>query len=495
MFFKLENLKISHKLALLVSVPLIFSCLFLGVFSIMLQQSDAEAKREAHAKNVMLCVERIAEFSMEATAAIPVYVMTRSESFRKQFEKCMNESEKQFRQLDLLLKDDREQSDKLIQWRDTMMRGFKLMAAIEQSLDDDVTNMGLLEIKGITRQLQSLILQETKIRKEFIDELQSQLSRSESNVDALKGAIWALILAVFVFNIGLSFGLVWFITHGVVNRVEALVSNSARVAAGQQLLPLLEGRDEIAKLDHEFHSMAKQLDEAKEREKEVDRLKQEFIAMVSHDLRTPISSVLLITQMLQEGLLGQLNERGRFRVASSEGELMRLLDLVNGLLDLERFDLNNVTLSKEAVDLNVVIERSISSVLSVAEKANVTIQFEKKEADAFADSSGLVQVLVNLLSNAVKFSPSGGKIVVSTEELEDAIEVRVTDEGRGIPADKIDIIFERFKQVEASDRTERKGAGLGLSICKSIVEAHGGAIGVMSEEGKGSTFWFRIPLD
>jgi signal transduction histidine kinase len=112
---------------------------------------------------------------------------------------------------------------------------------------------------------------------------------------------------------------------------------------------------------------------------------------------------------------------------------------------------------------------------------------------AYADADRIVQVLVNLLSNAVKFSPSGSSVIVGASQVDDQVEVRVTDTGRGIPARLLPNIFQRFEQVSASDATEKGGSGLGLAICKDIAELHGGTIGVESEEGKGSTFWFRLP--
>lgn len=115
-----------------------------------------------------------------------------------------------------------------------------------------------------------------------------------------------------------------------------------------------------------------------------------------------------------------------------------------------------------------------------------------ENGELYADADRLVQVLVNLITNAVKFSPAGGTVQVTHKLDEDTLEMRVIDEGRGVPAKYKELIFERFQQVEVGDAKQKGGTGLGLAICKTIVEMHGGIIGVESEEGKGSTFWFRI---
>src|SRR5262249_30236705 len=143
--------------------------------------------------------------------------------------------------------------------------------------------------------------------------------------------------------------------------------------------------------------------------------------------------------------------------------------------------------------LEPVIKRSIKSLFALAAKHRVRLEHEQTELIVHADPDRLVQVLVNLLSNAIKFSSEGSSVVVSAIALEDQVEVRVKDSGRGIPAHMRDTIVERFEQVSATDATEKSGSGLGLPICKEIIDRQGGSIGVDSVEGAGSTFWFRLP--
>ena len=228
--------------------------------------------------------------------------------------------------------------------------------------------------------------------------------------------------------------------------------------------------------------------------KETERLKQEFIAMVSHDLRTPLTTVMMTMQSLSSGAFGDLNEKGSTRITAAQHEVSRLVHLINGLLELDKLEAGHLEVEYNLVDINEVLERSIGSVGYLAEKNGIQITKSVSASDVLADSSSLIQVLVNLLANAIKFSARGSTIEVSAAETAGAVEIRVKDQGRGIPASSIDTVFDRFKQVERADRTDKGGSGLGLAICKSIVEAHKGTIGVESEVGAGSTFWFRIPL-
>ncbi len=245
---------------------------------------------------------------------------------------------------------------------------------------------------------------------------------------------------------------------------------------------------------------------------EVEQLKKEFLAMVSHDLRTPLTTILGSMQLLQTGPLGVLNNKGREHIAIAEAETDRLIALVNTLLDIEKFESGQMELHREMADITQLAKQAINALISQAEKreiellqtveliddnATLTEAEKRSKIDELAtiaiDQASLMQVLINLVSNALKFSPAGTKIVLTTLLRDDEVELRVKDQGRGVPDSMKESIFERFKQVDLTDRTEKKGSGLGLSICKLIVESHDGRIGVDSTVGEGSTFWVRIP--
>ncbi len=228
--------------------------------------------------------------------------------------------------------------------------------------------------------------------------------------------------------------------------------------------------------------------------KEVERMKQEFVAMVSHDLRTPLTSIQAMTSMFADGIYGPISEAGREVLARVRGNVMRLISLVNDLLDVEKMESGHLQLNLKSCSLSEIVSRCLDAVGGYASQQGVNLQADPSEARVYADPDRLVQVLVNLVGNAVKFSPRDSLVRISVLEQDGFVETRVQDSGPGIPSAYRESVFDKFKQVRASDATEKKGSGLGLAICKAIVELHGGTIGVESEEGKGSTFWFRIPL-
>jgi PAS domain S-box-containing protein len=230
--------------------------------------------------------------------------------------------------------------------------------------------------------------------------------------------------------------------------------------------------------------------------KQIDRLKADFVAMVSHDLRTPLNSVQGFLENLGAEAYGNLSEDGYDSLEITEASVKRLIALINDLLDLEKMESGMLELRVAKTDLKTVLSSSIGSVISFAKQADVQV---KIDGDAHvmleADSDRLVQVVVNLLSNAIKFSPRGSTVSIDVTKLPDSLRVNVRDRGRGVPEKMRESIFERFKQVELNDERKKGGSGLGLAICKAIIERHGGKIGVEpGADDVGSVFWFTLPL-
>jgi signal transduction histidine kinase len=213
---------------------------------------------------------------------------------------------------------------------------------------------------------------------------------------------------------------------------------------------------------------------------------------VSHELRTPLTSVRGSLGLLASGAFGELSQEVLDIVAVAERNAVRLTVLINEILDLERLETGIIELQFEQVPVETILSRAVESMATLGHEHGITVEAPEVSSTIWADADRIVQVLVNLLSNAVKFSPPGGVVTISVRPGDGWVEFRVTDRGRGVPKGHLRAIFERFRQVEMSDSRDKGGTGLGLAICKSIVDQHGGTIGVESEEGRGSSFWFRI---
>jgi PAS domain S-box-containing protein len=227
--------------------------------------------------------------------------------------------------------------------------------------------------------------------------------------------------------------------------------------------------------------------------RELERMKGEIVSVVSHELRTPLTSIRGALGLLAAGLLRSQPEKGERMLEIAVSNTDRLVRLINDILDLERLESGRMNLEKRTCAVSGLMSQAADSVRDLAEKAGVSLSVSLHSARLWVDPDRIIQALINLLSNAIKFSPRGKTVWLTATRQADQILFQVKDQGRGIPQEKREKIFERFQQVDASDRREKGGTGLGLPITRSIVQQHGGRIWVESTLGQGSTFSFTLP--
>lgn len=229
--------------------------------------------------------------------------------------------------------------------------------------------------------------------------------------------------------------------------------------------------------------------------KELEEMKRDFMSMVSHDLRTPLTALTIFLEMLGSGAWGALNQTAMSGLEKSRRSLHHLIELVNGLLDLEKIDSGRLELALQPVSLLSVLAETIEMLEPLCDANEIDMDVQvATDLMVLADQTRLLQVLQNLLSNAIKYSPAQSVIKITAVESEqnEQILISIVDQGPGIPAELQGAVFDRFKQLDTSIRKGIKGTGIGLAVCKSLIELHGGSIGVTSEQGRGSTFWFTL---
>lgn len=255
----------------------------------------------------------------------------------------------------------------------------------------------------------------------------------------------------------------------------------------------------------------------------IERMKSEFISVVSHELRTPLTSIRGSLGLLASGIYDNKPEKARRMIDIALTDTDRLVRLVNDILDLERLESGEVSLTKEVCEAADLLQRSIEAMQSIAKSDQVELATAPTTARVWANPDAIIQTLTNLISNAIKFSAPQTTISLSAkcvhyidaktgknQELQEPIDptgedmrpmapppyvlFAVQDRGRGIPPEKLETIFQRFQQVDASDSRQKGGTGLGLTICQNIVQQHGGHIWAESKVGEGSTFYFTVPV-
>ncbi len=227
--------------------------------------------------------------------------------------------------------------------------------------------------------------------------------------------------------------------------------------------------------------------------REVDRMKDEFLSVVSHELRTPLTSIRGSLGLLSGGKLGELPPRAGPLVTIAMQNSERLTRLINDLLDIERLDSGNRPLELVPHGGAALLRTAATALEGLATASRVRLDVHGCPGEVLADEDLVMQTLTNLLGNAIKYSPADGVVELGCEHRGDYMLFRVEDHGRGIPADKLESVFERFQQVDSSDSRQMGGTGLGLAISRGIIDRHGGRIWAESELGRGTRVLFTLP--
>ncbi len=225
----------------------------------------------------------------------------------------------------------------------------------------------------------------------------------------------------------------------------------------------------------------------------LNRMKDEFIATVSHELRTPLTSLRAALGLVASGALEKRPEKVPQMLEIALANCDRLVRLVNDIVDFERIGSGTLPLHKTEWNAIDLLRRAMDPERSSAARAGLTFRIDAQPVDVWVDGDRILQVLGNLIRNAIKFSEKGGEIRLAARASSDKeVTFEVQDQGQGIPAEKLDLIFDRFQQADASDSRLRGGTGLGLALCRGIINQHGGRIWASSNPGSGSTFYFTV---
>lgn len=305
----------------------------------------------------------------------------------------------------------------------------------------------------------------------------------------------------------------------LVARIERHLQATLELLVFSGLKALLASNMHLSAVRESFRELSEKnskLQAAYERLKELDRLKSNFLATVSHELRTPLTSIIGYSELLREGIPGDLNEEQREFVGTIHDKGEQLLGLIKTLLDLSKLESGTMSLRKSSMQLGEVVHDVVATLAPQARKKGVelTVQVEDALPELWADADRLRQVLLNLCENAIKFTPSGGAVSVSASSiwldadnaggpgsvlllpaLRRGVEVRVADTGIGIEEEERSRVFDAFYQVDSSSTREQGGTGLGLSIVKRLVDAHEGSIRIEENDGgRGTVFVITLPV-
>jgi signal transduction histidine kinase len=314
----------------------------------------------------------------------------------------------------------------------------------------------------------------------------TQVQVRQAALESMAGRTRSLGLTALVAAVLIGLGLAAFAVVRVARPLHRLRTATQAVAAREFSEPLdVTGPSEIRDLTGAFNRMAARLGE-------IDRMKDEFFTGVSHDLRTPLAAIRWSADLLHTGALGSLTAKQMRLTETIQSSSRRLLGLVGQIVELGRLRAGRLQLDLRPTDVRGAIQQALDEVRLLADLGDLRLDLDVPEdlPRVAADDERVQQIVVNLLANAVRFTPPGGGVTVSARAESSEVAVQVTDTGVGIPADLVAKIFDPYEQAHHG----RGGSGVGLTVVRGLVEAHGGRVWVEAEEGRGSRFTFTLPI-
>jgi signal transduction histidine kinase len=304
-----------------------------------------------------------------------------------------------------------------------------------------------------------------------------------------------LAIVLLVFAGGMAMILGYFLSSTVTERIDLLKGAAEKLSQGnlQARVPV-QGHDEVSALAVTFNQMAEQLQTADQKQRELEGLRRDLIAWVSHDLQTPLTSMRAILEALSDGIVDDPETVKRY-LNTAQRDVRSLSALIDDLFQMAQLDAGGFPLHRAPASLNDLVSDTLESFTELAKQQAITLegQVESDVDPVFMDTQAIGRALNNLISNALRHTPPAGRVSVWVRRTGMRVEVTVSDTGEGIRAEDIPHIFERFYRGEKSRNRGTGGAGLGLAIARGIVRAHGGDIRVESKVGKGTQFTFHIP--
>ncbi len=307
------------------------------------------------------------------------------------------------------------------------------------------------------------------------------------------GIVGLVVCALLVVLFGL------YLARSTARPVRAVATAASSLAAGDLSTRLSEGGPgEVGELTVAFNRMAEEIERSRaelesqnEQLRQSERRKSELVRIVSHELRTPLASVLGFTSILLDRDVPPEEQRRYLEIVNAQAR--RLSSLLNDFLDAERLEQGELELSRKLIDIGAVVAEQVQLFKGQSAKHELHASLPAKALTVDGDPNRLAQVIGNLLSNAIKYSPDGGTVQVKAEQVDSQVRISVRDEGLGIPNELQQRVFAKFFRGDA-DESGIPGTGLGLTIARSVVEAHGGRMKFESTRGKGSIFWLELPM-
>lgn len=475
--------KILHKGLALVLTPIIFESVFFYQLAQLVTSAEQLAQAEARQSTIVEHTNSLISMFVNATGSIATYILTGNQTYAAMASQSRIDVNREFDELNALIGNDPRMTALTSELKSMWDEEFKKIEAITPA----VTGADIAQSFTRMHEIRPFIKRagiKTKVMNRILAQQRQYLTqvrdREVASREKVKEAVFWGIFGNFI----LAVVLVLVFLRDITGRLAVLVENARRLPRGEELVNHVSGSDELFMLDNVLHDAAREIKQA-----QADR--QSIIEMVAHDLRSPLMSSQVALDLLGKDAQTTLGSSSQRHVETVKRNITRLVSLVNDLLTVEKLEAGKLELDLENLDIHGLVDEALQSVSGLANQKQIVLKNAGHSQTIVADRARLIQVLVNYLANAIKFSPKNSTVTVFSSKENGLIKIGVRDEGPGMSQEEQERLFSKFYQTREGKRA--KGFGLGLAICKLVVESHGGTVGVDSEPERGAEFWFTLP--
>lgn len=482
--------KLSHKVVLVVSIPLLFQLVFVSVFFNSIKELDAIQQAQRQTAKLMLWRNQLRVVNTMNGCYYILYRATQKKEYANNLYESIHRNIEILKKFQNEWRDDPVKSEifqSCVRLHKIVARQFSFFMSLPSeafSISDVLGGPQMVEgAKAEARQTGTGKKSNLELYFAELEKSSAELNdRFHEQERELKNILQLSILASIIVSVitGLLF------TWSVIQRLQTVASNIRSMESHQEMLDTVGGDDEIAALN-------KSVQETDRRIRQAEEFQAQTARIVANELKEPLDLLATYLQKLLDDGFTSMTADGKQRLERSLQEVDRLRTLTRDLLSLDKISRAGWDLQIAEVDLANIAATAVDTVKDFASSVFVSIETQLTEVRVMGDSARLQQIALNLLTNAIKFSKRGKSIVVVTESEGRFGKLSVTDHGTGIPDDFQNLIFGKYEQASREDSTEKGGSGLGLAISKKLIETQQGKMGFNSKLGEGSTFWFMLP--
>lgn len=476
--------KIMRKGIWLILIPFIVQSVLLVMLNKQLAENSKLVKAERQQSKILITINSIFLQSMKASVSEAIYFVSVDPQAREKMEE-------NFRQVVAQLNKVEKENILDNDWLSLMKSWRKMVRLHIKQANQDTASGRQTDIGSLTERVKAykpLKAKAVKIRNRITAKFMSESKNIEKLEDGLLKSrlhLQQILLFGIAANLLIAICLLFAFNKDITKRLKMLVDNAKVMGESSKLHNMVGGKDELSYLDLMLHHAQEELLKA-------SRERVELMNSIANNMERPLAEAKFFLKKFREMEKSNLQEKLTKQLDRAMNNIDRVLVLIGDLQCLETMEIGKVNLETSTCDMQSVAEESIAIVSSLAKAKDLELLNEVESINVEADRSRLIQTIVNFLSNAIKFSPEKTCIRVCSDLNRDSLRLSVVDQGMGMNPETKARVFEKFFQAESAEK--KQGFGLGLAICNLIVDSHGGQLGVESEEGKGSSFWFELPL-